>query len=131
MTTAEITTNLLPCFVAALAAQRITEFVDLAVRQGKTSDTWPGKKTVYLFAIFIVTLIAVWMSDGALSVFKAVSRGTEINPILDHVVSALVISGGTETINEILKLVGYKKDEAKANARALPSATVGANLAKS
>jgi hypothetical protein len=101
----------MPCLIAALAVQRLIEGVDLVVRQVKTSDQWPAKKTIYLCVIFILTLVAVRLNQDTLSVFKAVTG--QALPYFDTIVSALVISGGTETINELLKLIGYKKEEAK------------------
>ena len=113
----EIMKHLLPCFAAALAVQRAIELADLGVRQIKSSADWPSKKSWYLVAIFAITLIAVVLSGRNLLVLGAL--GVETNLFLDQVLSALVISGGTETINELLKFAGYKKDETKAAAQTL------------
>ena len=41
---------------------------------------------------------------------------TDIGPILDYLVTGLVISAGTEGFNSILKFLSYKKEEKKAEA---------------
>lgn len=125
MSIAETTLKLLPCFVAALAVQRATELVDVFVSQAKPSTRWSNKKAFYLFGVFAVTFIMVACSDDVFLILNALSITTK--DWIDRVVSALIISGGTETINEILKFIGYKKDETKANARAQTLAQQGAS----
>lgn len=116
MTTANMVSNLLPCFVAALAAQRLTEFVDLFVRQAKPSDAWPSKKTWYLAVIAIAVGVVCATVGRPFLVLDALRVDVHGQVWIDVVISALVISGGTETINEILKFLGYKKEETKAKA---------------
>jgi hypothetical protein len=123
--------NLLPCFIAALAAQRLTEFVDLGVRQVKSSEEWPSKKTWYLAAIVAAAGIVSAVGGEPFRALAAV--GVHTTAWIDVPISALVISGGTETINEVLKLLGYKKDETKEKAKGLqpPAAAAKTHLKRS
>lgn len=106
-----------PAFAAGLAVQQLLDFLDVWL-----PESWPPakkKKVMRTLAILFGLLV------GALGVMRVVSALTGRPPegafsslagLVDWLVTALIISGGTEAFNSLLKLLGYKKEEKKAEA---------------
>jgi hypothetical protein len=106
-----------PAFAAGLAVQQMLELLDAVL-----PESWPPgrKKRVMQILAFLFGLLV-----GALDVMRVVSALTgrapenglsSLNGFVDWIVTALIISGGTEVFNALLKLLGYKKEEKKAEA---------------
>ena len=105
---ASLTEALGPAFAAGFAIQRLLEILDPII--GKRSD-----KKALLGAVALV--IGIGLSWFA-SVRVLEPLGVTGKAAADIFVTGLVISGGTEGFNSIVKFLGYKKDEKKAAANA-------------
>ena len=105
--------SLAPAFSAGFALQRLIELLDpLTNRLGN----W--KKPVLGWSSFVIGLTAASTSDS-LHILKNLIASPPASmtfSFLDILVSALVLSAGTEGFNSILKLLEYKKEETKESA---------------
>jgi hypothetical protein len=97
-------TALAPAFAAGLAVQRGLDILDPVLEflgQGKT------KKMILGLVSFGLGLgLALLTNIRVLATF-----GVTGNDAVDLVATALVVSAGTETLNSLLKYLGYKKEE--------------------
>ncbi len=94
-----------PVFVAGFALQQLLELIDPwldPVLGGHKRPIYAGIALVYGLVLVIFTPIR------ALRPF-----GMEVGWI-DGALTALFISGGTKGINDLLKWLGYQKEQAKA-----------------
>jgi hypothetical protein len=108
-----LVTALGPVFAAGLAVQQLLEIMNPLVESLTKNDE--KRKKLYLGLMSL--LIGLGLSfGGGLRVLSAL--GAPTNWIVDIIVSGLIISGGTEGINSILKYLGYSKEKEKANAAA-------------
>lgn len=98
---------LVPAFAAGFAVQQLLELVD-AIFFGNVLGA--NKKAVLAWISFLAGL-GLSIQIRVLSVLEPT-----VNPVIDVLVSALVISAGTEGVNSILKFLAYKKEEQKAAA---------------
>jgi hypothetical protein len=98
---------LAPAFAAGFAVQQGLQILDSFVGMEKIA---PAKKTG-LAGLVSLALGVVFATHG-ITVLSALSTTTKYPVWVDVVVSALVISGGTEGFNSIMKFIGYKKDAA-------------------
>jgi len=102
-----------PVFAAGLALQQLLEIVGPWVERMANND----EKRKKLFVGLISLAVGLGLSFGAgLYVLNAMGASTPY--IVDGIVSGLIISGGTEGINSIMKFLGYSKDKEKAEAAA-------------
>jgi len=77
-----------------------------------TNDDDKKKK---MFVGLISLVVGLGLSFGArLYVLSALGASTPL--VVDGIVSGLIISGGTEGINSVMKFLGYSKEKEKANA---------------
>ena len=97
---------LAPAFAAGFAVQQGLQILDSFVDMEKIA---PAKKTG-LAGLVSLALGVVFATHG-ITVLSALSN-TKYPAWVDVIVSALVISGGTEGFNSIMKFMGYKKDAA-------------------
>lgn len=100
-----LTIALGPIFVAGFALQQLLELLDSLL------DPWLGghKRPVYMvIAVLYGLALTVLTPMRALRPF-----GIEAGWI-DMFLTALFISGGTKGINDLLKWLGYQKEQAKA-----------------
>jgi hypothetical protein len=98
---------LAPAFAAGFAVQQGLQILDSFVNLDKKIS--PTTKTG-LAGLVSLALGVVFATNG-LTVLSALST-TKYPAWVDVAVSALVISGGTEGFNSIMKFMGYKKDAA-------------------
>ena len=117
---------LAPAFAAGFALQRLLEIVDPIV---EITPIARAKKAILGVVSFVAGLgIAAWAPMRVLS-HLLVPEGS-VSPVLDYLVTALFVSGGTEGFNSILKFLNYKKEETKqvADTKAITAASARAFL---
>ena len=102
-----------PAFAAGFAVQQLLEIL------GPVLDKTKVNKKLFLGLISLVLGFAL-ASGAGLHVLQAFGNANA--GFWDIVVSGLIISGGTEGFNSIMKYLGYSKDNAKKN---LKSSEVG------
>ena len=120
---------LAPAFAAGFALQRLLEILDPIV---EITPIARAKKAVLGIVSFVAGLgLAAWPQTRVLS-HLVVPEGS-VSPVLDYLVTALFVSGGTEGFNSILKFISYKKEEKKqeANTKAITAASTRAFLKRS
>jgi len=92
-----------PVFAAGLAIQQLLEMLDPLFGKLKS------KKAI----LSLVSLaVGLTLAFGA-NLKILVPLGWNGNVFWDGLITGLVISGGTEGINSIMKFLGYKKDKEK------------------
>jgi hypothetical protein len=123
MLDSEIAKVLAVVSIAGFAIQQLLQMVDPAVmvaidryKVHRTNSTLPGglsdgdfKKSLMTLLGFAMGLLVVWLTG--VKTLRLLEPTWQ--PFGDVVVTALVISGGTEGFNTLLKYVGYVKDARK------------------
>ena len=96
--------GLAPAFAAGLAVQQLLEIL------GPLLDKTKLNKKIVLELISLVMGLGLAFGTGlrVLQVF-----GIASTDFWDLIVTGLIISGGTESFNSILKYMGYSKENAK------------------
>lgn len=108
-----LVTALGPVLAAGLAVQQLLEILNPLIERMVKED----EKAKKLYLNIISLLVGLGLSFGAgFRVLAALGAPTPF--VVDAIVSGLIISGGTEGINSIMKFLGYTKDKEKANAAA-------------
>jgi len=117
----KLITALAPVFAASLGIQQLGEI--LSPLADKIS---PDNKKVIL-GLVSLTLGLVLAFTAKLHVLQllGVTPATGLDPI-DAIVTGLIISGGTEGVNSILKFLKYKKEDVKNEAAAKSPSNAGA-----
>jgi hypothetical protein len=111
MDMAKLIAALAPAFAAGFALQRLLEILDPILDRIKNSE---NKKIVLGLISFAAGLgLASWPKIRVLTQLVAPDTAP---PILDYLVTALIVSGGTEGFNSIMKFLSAKKEETKAAA---------------
>lgn len=106
-------TALGPVLAAGFALQQLLEILNPLIERIVGEDEKAKKMYLGLISLFV----GFGLSFGAgLRVLTAL--GATAPYIVDGIVSGLIISGGTEGINSIMKFLGYTKEKEKANAAA-------------
>jgi hypothetical protein len=104
-----------PAFATGFALQRGLEILDPAV--SKVLTTAKVKKVVLNGGSFLVGLLLAVFANlrvlAPLGLYDASQASVVGLKVLDAVVSGLIISGGTEGFNSIMKFLGYSKMTAK------------------
>lgn len=99
-----------PVFVASFALQQLLELLDPVLEQFiKQHKGWIMSATAFLVGLLLTMLLDLRILD----VFGVGRFGW-----LDALITALFISGGTTWLNDMLKIVKYRKLEMRANAMA-------------
>lgn len=99
-----------PIFVASFALQQFLELLDPALeRLIREHKAWILSATAFVAGL----LLTVLLNLRVLAVFGAGRFGW-----LDALVTALFISGGTKWLNDLLKILQYRKLEMRARAMA-------------
>ena len=115
---------LAPGFAVGFAVQRLLEILD-AILGFAVGDNWDKRPTLKHFVLAIVSIGA----GGAVALTTGIRvlhpLGGTASDAWDVAVTALVISAGTEGLNSILKYLGYKKDEQKAETKSAGIAAAG------
>jgi len=110
----KLITALAPVFAAGLGIQQLAEL--LSPLLDKIAITY--KKIVIGFVSLTIGLVLAFTAN--LHVLQLLGITPAVNPnainVIDGVVTGLIISGGTEGINSILKFLKYKKEESKNDA---------------
>lgn len=106
-----------PAFAAGFAVQRLLELLDPVF---DAVESIKSAKKVVLGLVSLAFGVVLVFSFG-LSVLQPL--GINGSRILDGIVTALVVSAGTEGFNSILKFLGYAKENKKAEAAVRSSAT--------
>lgn len=103
---------LAPAFAAGFALQRLLEILDPILDQvGRRFN-----KRIFLGLVSLLSGLGLARGLG-LGVLSHLTTGpASVPPLLDYLVTSLIISGGTEGFNAILKFISYKKEETKATA---------------
>ena len=104
-------TALGPVFAAGMAVQQLLELI------GPWMEKWTNddEKRKKLFLGLISLAVGLGISFGA-RLYVLGALGSSTPHVLDGIVSGLIISGGTEGINSVMKYLGYSKAKEKANA---------------
>jgi hypothetical protein len=114
MDMAHLVVALAPAFATGFALQRFLEILDPIFEKLNNAQL---KKIILGLISFAAGLgLAAWPK---VRVLKELVAPDSAPSILDYLVTALIISGGTEGFNSILKFLNYKKEETKAAAFAL------------
>ena len=92
-----------PAFAAGFAVQQLLEILDPVVGKIKAD-----KKLVLGIASLVVGLVLAF--GAGLRVLRPLGVA-DVNYYLDVIVTALIISAGTEGFNSIIKFLGYTKDK--------------------
>lgn len=106
-----------PAFAAGFAVQRLLEIADpiLAGRitDQNTKKKWLGSVAlVFGFALAYAAQLRVLAPLGA----DLGRLGENMAYFVDYLVTAFIVSAGTEGFNSIMKFLSYKKEEKKAEA---------------
>lgn len=105
--------SLAPAFAAGLAIQQLLELADRFFEQvlkilGPSLSVGIDKKLILGFVSLFVALIITL--GGGLRVLQPL--GIEAR-FVDVIVTSLIISAGTESVNSIVKFLGYTKESRK------------------
>jgi hypothetical protein len=104
-------TALGPVLAAGFALQQLLEILNPLIERIVGEDEKAKKMYLGLVSLFV----GFGLSFGAgLRVLTAL--GADAPYLVDGIVSGLIISGGTEGINSIMKFLGYTKEKEKAQA---------------
>lgn len=111
MDNASLISALGPAFAAGFAVQRLLEILDPLVAKLLGED----RKKIYLGLLSLLAGLGLTYGAGLKVLAYLVTDKTGgVFRYLDLLVTALVISAGTEGFNSILKFLSYKKEEKKA-----------------
>lgn len=97
-----------PAFATGFAVQRLMEILDPIVDKVKIFREY---KKIFLGVVSFIVGLVLTFGIG-LRVLEPL--GVPNEAFWDGIVTALIISAGTEGFNSIMKFLGYKKEEKKA-----------------
>ena len=123
----KLITALAPVFAAGLGIQQLGEILSPVI--DKISPNYK-KVVIGLISLALGLGLAFAAKLHVLELLDLpAARGTGLD-FPDAVVTGLIISGGTEGVNSIVKFLKYKKEDAKNEAAAkMPSSATEANAA--
>lgn len=102
----QLTLSLVPVFAAGLAIQQLLEILDpMLVKVIGNGD----KKLI----LGLISLTGGLTLSFGMDMRVLAPMGVLDSDLLDGLVTALIISAGTEAFNSILKYLGYSKESAK------------------
>jgi hypothetical protein len=107
--------DLAPAFAVGFAIQHLNELLDPILSAWANNDN--NRKKVFMgLTSLLFGGLATWLLQ--LRVMELINGSPHggVYGFMDAVVTALVISTGTEGINSIVKFLGYAKDQTKATA---------------
>ncbi len=106
-----------PAFAAGFAVQRLLEITD-PILSGRIKDETVKKKWLGSLSLVVGFLLAYAAQLRVLAPLGAdLSRlGENMAYFVDYLVTAFIVSAGTEGFNSIMKFLTYKKEEKKAEA---------------
>ena len=102
----EVAASIAPVLVASLALQQLLELLDPVL------DVVIKKHKKWILSA-VAFAIALAMTVG-LRLYILMALGVSVPRWADALITALSINGGTKGINELIKILAYKKTEVKA-----------------
>ena len=114
----KLITALAPVFAAGLGIQQLGEILSPVI--DKISPNY-RKVILGLVSLTLGLVLAFQLDLHVFNLLKGLDPkilGLDKHPSLDAMVTGLIISGGTEGLNSILKFLKYKKEDAKNEAAA-------------
>jgi len=100
---------LAPAFVVSLAIQQFIELLDPVLdRFYKPQKAWLLSLAALVVSILLSILLDLRMLEAL---------GVQKSALLDVILTGLFLTGGTRGINDLLKIIDYRKETAKAAAR--------------
>lgn len=103
-------------FSCGVGVQRLLAIMDALFAKAKPAT----KAWISALISFVVGLLIAWLADiRVLAVIADATNktlGGECPKCVDVIVTALIVSAGTEGFNSIIKFLGYAKEQKKANA---------------
>ncbi len=115
----QLVATILPLFAAGFAIQQFLEILDpVVVRLIGEKD-----KKLILGIVSLITGLLISFGTGLrvlapLCIYSEIKTGSYFD-ILDALITAFIISAGTEGINSVMKFLGYAKESKKGDAAAL------------
>lgn len=100
-----VTTAFAPAFAVGFAIQHLNELLSALPFPDSSKKTIMGALSLTFGLAAAITL--------NISVLTPLMPGAQVNGFMNNMVTALVISTGTEGINSIVKFLGYTKDQKK------------------
>jgi hypothetical protein len=95
-----------PIFIASFALQQLIELLDPIL------DAALGERKKWILSV--VSLVAALGLTFGVGLRSLGPLGAEVPDWADALLTALMLTGGTKGINDLLKLIGYRKEAAKA-----------------
>lgn len=119
---------LAPAFAAGFALQRLLEILDPILEKTRIVNS---KKTI--FGLISLAAGLGLAASPKIRVLTQLVAPDTVPSLLDYLVTALIVSGGTEGFNSILKFLNYKKEETKGESvtQAVNATTAQAMLERS
>jgi hypothetical protein len=115
----KIITALAPIFAAGFAVQQLLEILTSYFDLDSKKLFQNYKKPILGTVAFVLGLaLAAEVNTGVLNILKGSPPDTRVG-LLDFIVTALIISAGTEGVNSILKFLKYSKEDKKREAAGL------------
>jgi hypothetical protein len=99
--------SLTVAFIAALALQHLTELLDSLVNLADPT----AKKKLFIGVSTLIVAGVIESCEPSLRVLAVFIP--KVHPTIDTVITALIVSAGTDGFNSILKFANYKKEDAK------------------
>jgi len=96
-----------PAFAAGFAVQQLLQILDPILEKFKSIK---NNKAVILGIVSLIAGLFLAFSAG-LRVLRPL--GVESADFIDGIVTALIVSAGTEGFNSIMKFLGYSKEKKK------------------
>lgn|SRR5262249_30183788 len=107
-------------FACGVGVQRLVAILD-AFDTWRKADAatraWISAAISFAFGLLVVGLTDVRILKAIATATKG-TLGGDHSALVDVIVSALIISAGTEGFNSIIKFLGYAKEQTKATAAA-------------
>jgi len=95
-----------PIFIASFALQQLIELLDPIL-----DAAFGDRKKWILSVVSLAAALGLTFGAGLRSLGPL---GAGVPDWADAVITALLLTGGTKGINDLLKLIGYRKEAAKA-----------------
>lgn len=101
----ELVDTLAPAMVVSVALQHLIELLDPVLEKFiKVHKKW---------ILSAVSLVISLLITGLLNIRILVHFDVAGGDLLDLIITALFLSGGTKAFNDLIKLAGYRKEVAK------------------
>lgn len=112
----DVVNSLAPVLVAGFALQQLLELLDPVLE----AIIKPHKKWILSAVALVVGLLLTLVMGLRVLAPLGITRA----PWLDAIITAFFITGSTKGVNDLIKLIGYRKEEAKQSLQAARAAQV-------